>query len=88
MTSTGPLQKAVYSLTRRSQCPLAQRRTDKTMARIISFALALMLVACQSPARFAEARTLKKPVVHEQTQPKEEQKPKKIRVWRIKPKYH
>jgi len=73
---------------RRSQCPLAQRRTDKTMAGIISFALALMLVACQSPARFAEARTLKKPVVHEQTQPKEEQKPKKIRVWRIKPKYH
>ena len=59
------------------------------MARIISFALALMLVACQSPARFAEARTLKKkPVVHEQTQPKEEQKLKKIRVWRIKPKYH
>jgi hypothetical protein len=45
------------------------------MARIISFALAL-LVACQSPARFAEARTLKKkPMVHEQTQPKEEQKP-------------
>jgi hypothetical protein len=59
------------------------------MARIISFALALMLVvACQSPARFAEARTLKKPVVHEQKQPKEEQKPKQIRVWRIKPKYH
>src|SRR6516225_4395497 len=63
-------------LTRRSQCPLAQRRTDKTMARIISFALALMLVSCQPPVRFAEARTTKKPVVHEQTQPKEEQKPK------------
>jgi hypothetical protein len=55
---------------------------------MISLGIALMLVSCQSPARFAEARTQKKPVVREQVQPKEEQKPKNIRVWRVKPKYH